>query len=85
VLAVPSRLPFGLGRSGNFLVGNLGDQASALLKPALQIAAHLRLLIIEIEPARLNTDGQSKLYISVWGEPKSIISHQPWHQAHQSN
>ena len=85
MLAVPSRLPFGLGPSRDFLAGKLGDQASALLKPALQIAAHLRLRIVEIEPAHLNKNGQSKLYISVWGEPKSIISHRPWQQAHQNN
>ena len=74
MLTIPSRLPFGLGRSREFLAGKFGDQASSLLKPALQITSHLRLRIVEIEPAHLNKNGQSKLYISVWGEPKSITS-----------
>ena len=76
ILIIPSRLPFGLGRSREFLAGKLGKQATALLKPALQVSAHLRLRIVEIEPAHLSLNRRSKLYISVWGEPESITTQQ---------
>ena len=67
ILTVPSRLPFGLGRSKEVVAGTLGQQATEMLRPALQTSAHLRLRVVEIEPAHLNSNGQSQLYISVWG------------------
>ncbi len=77
ILTIPSRLPFGLGRSRELVAGTLGQQATDLLRPALQISAHLRLRVVEIEPAHLSSNGQSQLYISVWGDPKSMISSTP--------
>jgi len=79
ILVLPSRLPFGLGRSRELVAGTLGQRASDLLKPALETAAHLRVRVVEMEPAHLSRNGQSRLYISVWGDPMVLLSEQPRH------
>ena len=72
-LDLPSRLPFGLGESSEFVLGTLGQQARDFLKPALQRAAHLRVRIVEFEPAHLSRNGRTRIYISVWGDPKALL------------
>lgn len=73
VLTVPSRLPFGLGKPREFLLGRLGPQATDFLRPLVERSAHLRVRIVEIEPAHLRRDGQDRLFISVWGDPMLIL------------
>ncbi|WP_146193262.1 hypothetical protein [Salibaculum griseiflavum] len=77
---VPSRLPFGLGRPAELALGYLGQQATEILRPALQRYAHLRVRIVEIEPAHLRSSGKTSLFISVWGDPAILQSARPRHQ-----
>ena len=77
---VPSRLPFGLGRPVELVLGYLGRQATDILRPALERYAHLRVRIIEIEPAHLSPFGKASLFISVWGDPKVLMSTRPSNQ-----
>ena len=85
LLALPSRLPFGLGRPREFAAGKLGQKASQLLKPALETHAHLRVRVVEIEPAHLSHNGRSRLYISVWGDPKLVAPERPRHSIFSSS
>ena len=73
VLTVPSRLPFGLGKQREFLLGTLGPQATDFLQPLLEQSAHLRVRVVEIEPAHVRRGGQDRLFISVWGDPMLIL------------
>ena len=77
ILALSSRLPFGLGQPRKLLAGHLGQKASELLTPALERKAHLRVRVVEVEPAHLSRTGQSYLYISVWGSPQDLLSQTP--------
>jgi len=77
---VPSRLPFGLGRPVELTLGYLGQQATEILRPALQCYAHLRVRIVEIEPAQLSSSGKDSLFISVWGDPTILLSTRPKHE-----
>jgi len=73
ILALPPRFPFGLGTSREFVAGTLGQRASDLLRPALEKAAHLRVRIVEIEPAHLSRNGQSR-----FTESYSRQNHPKW-------
>ena len=73
ILILLSRLPFGLGKSRKFVVGILGQNATALIKPAILKSARLRVKIVEIEPAHLSRNGKTCLYISVWGDPMVLL------------
>jgi hypothetical protein len=73
----PSRLPFGFGKPRERVLGCLGKEASDLLRPALVAAAHLRVRIVEIEPAHLGQDGVTSAFVSVWGDPSDVISKRP--------
>jgi hypothetical protein len=76
-LMMPSRLPFGLGGPVELVLGYLGHQATKILRPALERYAHLRVRIVEIEPAHLSSSGNASLFISVWGDPNILLSAQP--------
>ena len=69
----PSRLPFGLGNPRLVSVGVLGARATAIIRPALERKADLRVRIIEVEPAHLTRSGHAALFVSVWGNPVDII------------
>ena len=71
---VPSRWPFGLGGPVELVLGYLGHQATEILRPALERDAHLRVRIVEIEPAHLSPSGNASLFISVWGDPAILLS-----------
>ena len=73
ILILLSRLPFGLGKSRKFVVGILGQKATALIRPAILKNARLRVKIVEIEPAHLSRSGEICLYISVWGDPMVLL------------
>lgn len=73
---VSSRLPFGLGGPIEVVLGYLGHQATAMLRPALERNAHLRVRIVEIQPAHLSSSGNASLFISVWGDPSFLLSAQ---------
>ena len=77
---VPSRLPFGLGGPVELVLGYLGHQATEILRPALERYAHLRVRIVEIEPAHLSSSGTASLFISVWGDPTILLSARPKHE-----
>lgn len=73
----PSRLPFGIGKERSCRLGSLGDRATAILKNAVVRKARLRVRIVEIEPAHVRTSGHTRLFISVWGDPKDMTAFQP--------
>lgn len=77
---VPSRLPFGLGGPVELVLGYLGLQATEILRPGLERYAHLRVRIVEIEPAHLSASGNASLFISVWGDPTILLSARPRYQ-----
>jgi len=70
---VPSRLPFGFGKSRLVRAGYLDDQAKASLVPALEKNAPLRVRIVALEAAHLSADGVDSVSISVWGSPTDIV------------
>lgn len=70
---LPSRLPFGLGKSRIVRAGYLGNQAKALLWPAFKKPVSLRVRIVEILAAHLNVDGRNRISISVWGDPADVL------------
>jgi hypothetical protein len=70
---LPSRLPFGLGRLRKVKLGYLGEHTKALLMPALELGAQLRVRIVELDAAHLRTDGCDRIAISVWGDPAGIM------------
>jgi len=74
---LPSRLPFGLGKSRIVRAGYLGNQAKVLLWPAFEKTALLRVRIVEILAAHLNADGKNLISISVWGDPANILPSVP--------
>jgi hypothetical protein len=80
ILILLSRLPFGLGKSREFVAGILGQKATALIRPAILKNARLRVRIVEIEPAHLSQNGKIRLFISVWGDPMVLLSEQPQKQ-----
>jgi hypothetical protein len=73
LVMLPSRLPFGLGKSRIVRAGYLGNQAKALLWPAFEKPAPLRVRIVEILAAHLNADGTNRISISVWGDPADVV------------
>lgn len=75
-----SRIAFGFGRARELVLGYLGQRATDLLGPALERSAHLRVRIVEIEPAHLNSLGNARLFISVWGDPKVVMPTRPKHK-----
>lgn len=77
ILTISSRWPFGWGKAKEWVAGVLGAQASDILRPALRKGARLRVRIVELEPAHLSADNQSRLYISVWGDPGVLTAEQP--------
>lgn len=77
ILTLSSRWPFGWGKAKDWVAGVLGAQASDILRPALQKGAHLRVRVVELEPAHLSSDNQGRLYISVWGDPGALAAEQP--------
>lgn len=76
-LTISSRWPFSWGKGKEWVAGVLGAQASDILRPALRKGTHLRVRIVELEPAHLSSDNQSRLYISVWGDPGALVAEQP--------
>ena len=70
---LPSRLPFGLGKSRIVRAGYLGNRAKALLWPAFKKDAPLRVRVVEILAAHLAGDGLNRVSISVWGDPADIM------------
>lgn len=74
---LPSRLPFGLGKSRIVRAGYLGNQAKALLWSAFEKPAPLRVRIVEILAAHLNADGTNRISISVWGDPADVVPSVP--------
>lgn len=69
---LPSRIPFGFGKTRIVRAGYLGNQAKALLWPALETHAPLRVRIVEVLAAHLAGDGINRISISVWGDPADI-------------
>jgi hypothetical protein len=69
---LPSRMPFGLGKSRIVRAGYLGNQSKALLWPAFEKDAPLRVRVVEILAAHLAGDGLNRVSISVWGDPADI-------------
>lgn len=57
---LPSRMPFGLGKSHIVRAGYLGNQAKALLWPAFEKDAPLRVRVVEILAAHLAGDGLNR-------------------------
>lgn len=74
---LPSRLPFGLGKPQVVRAGHLGSQAKALLWPAFEKDAPLRVRVVEILGAHLAGDGVDRISISVWGDPADIMPSVP--------
>jgi hypothetical protein len=74
---LPSRMPFGLGKSRIVRAGYLGNQAKALLWPAFEKDAPLRVRVVEILAAHLAGDGLNRVSISVWGDPADITPSVP--------
>jgi|AntAceMinimDraft_12_1070368.scaffolds.fasta_scaffold18914_3 hypothetical protein len=72
-ILVPSRLPFGMGKDKNVLVGYLGNKAKTLIMPAIHKGSQLRVRIVEIQLGHLNADGMDRVSISVWGDPADIM------------
>jgi hypothetical protein len=70
---VPSRLPFGFGKSRLVRAGYLGNQAKALLMPALEKNAPLRVRVVDLEAAHLSSVGKDSVSISVWGNSADIL------------
>jgi hypothetical protein len=70
---LPSRLPFGLGRWRKVKLGYLGDHTKALLMPALELGAQLRVRIVELDAGHLRADGCERIAISVWGDPAGMM------------
>ena len=70
---LPSRLPFGLGRLRKVKLGYLGEHTKALLMPALEIGAQLRVRIVELDAGHLRTNGCDRIAISVWGDPAGMM------------
>lgn len=74
---LPSRMPFGLGKSRIVRAGYLGNQAKGLLWPAFEKDAPLRVRVVEILAAHLAGDGLNRVSISVWGDPADITPSVP--------
>jgi hypothetical protein len=74
---LPSRMPFGLGKSRIVRAGYLGNQAKSLLWPAFEKDAPLRVRIVEVLAAQLTGDGTNRVSISVWGDPNDITPSVP--------
>ena len=72
LVTLPSRWLFGLGRPKRRVLGYLHPEASAILMPAIEKFATLRVRIVEIEPAHARTGGVDQISISVWGEPGDL-------------
>jgi len=69
-----SRLPFGLGKQRENVVGMLGGQATKMLTHALQKQAYLRVRIVEVEPPHLSRSAQGAVFLSVWGDPAVLTA-----------
>lgn len=69
----PSRLPFGIGKPRLVPAGKLDAHATDILLPALEQNAELRVRIVEVEPAHLSRSGRVAVFVSVWGNPASIV------------
>lgn len=69
---LPLRWSFGLGRPKRRILGYLHPEASAILMPAIEKSASLRVRIVEIEPAHARPEGVDQISISVWGEPEDL-------------
>lgn len=74
LVTLPSRFPFGLGKPRTVRIGYLGEQAKAMLWPALEKAAPLRVRIVGVLTAHLKGDGMNQISISVWGDPADIAT-----------
>ena len=61
------------------------QQATAILRPALECNAHIRVHIVEIEPAHLSSSGKANLSIAVWGDPTILPSIRPKHEIFTRN
>lgn len=59
-------------RTRSLPLGMLEPQAAALISPALQRRAHLRVRIVEVEPAHLTRGRVPKVFVSVWGDPEDL-------------
>lgn len=66
VVTSPSRWSFGLGKQKRRILGYLHPEASAIIMPALERSASLRVRIVEIEPAHARTEGMDQVSISIW-------------------
>jgi len=71
-VTLPSRWPFGLGKSRRQHLGYLHPEATGILLPAIARATPLRMRIVEIEPAHARIDGVDRVCISVWGDPAHL-------------
>lgn len=74
LVTLPSRLPFGFGKPRIVRIGYLGEQAKAILWPALEKAAPLRVRIVGVLASHLKGDGVNQISISVWGDPDDIVT-----------
>lgn len=72
VVTSPSRWSFGLGKPKRRILGYLHPEASAMIMPAIEKAASLRVRIVEIEPAHARMEGVDQISVSVWGEPADL-------------
>lgn len=72
-VTLPSRLPFGLGKSSVVRAGYLDDQATSILWPAIGKAAVLRVRIVGLLAAHLNGARINQISISVWGNSDDIL------------
>ena len=70
---LPSRLPFGLGWLRKVKLVYLGGHTKALLMPALEMGAQLRVRIVELDSGHLRSDGCDRIAISVWGDPAGVM------------
>lgn len=62
-------------------LGELNEPTATLLDLAVRAGAHLRVRIVEIQPPNLTSNGQPRVAISVWGDPKDLSNQRPRHPA----
>lgn len=72
-VALPSRLPFGIGKPRRRHLGYLDPEIAERIAPAIKKHAILRVRIVEIEPAHVRSDGVDQISISVWGDAKALV------------
>lgn len=53
-------------------LGTLGPSASDILRPAIQRGIRLRVRIVNLMPPCLTSNGQERVFLSVWGDAKEF-------------